>query len=205
MALSKKSLLGNTVCSGEDPLSADERAAAEVLVQRVDEGHLPAPLPGGAVPASHHPAPSLRTLHAARVLVLHRVDQGRPLAGPLGLHGVRVKGEVRLLLDLFRVGVVWRPGWLAAVASVGLDAVATAQLLGLPRRRVPELVVAFNLLRGQMLLDLGAGGAADGATLLALEQLGSLRLAEATEGQVGGDAGSRAFGSWIRLLCCGCG
>ena len=56
-----------------------------------------------------------------------------------------------------------------------------------------------------MLLDLGACGAADGATLLALEQLGCLRFSEATEGQVGCDAGSRAFWSWVCLLCCGCG
>ena len=49
-----KNLLGNTVRSSEDPLGADQRTATEILVQRVDQGHLPAPLPGGAVCAPHH-------------------------------------------------------------------------------------------------------------------------------------------------------
>lgn len=41
---------------GEHPLRPDERGPAQVLVERVDERHLPAPLAALAVLAAHHAA-----------------------------------------------------------------------------------------------------------------------------------------------------
>ena len=49
-------LLCDAVGGGEDPLGADQGAAAQVLVEGVDEGHLPAPLPGGGVIPAHYAA-----------------------------------------------------------------------------------------------------------------------------------------------------
>ena len=76
----RRYVLGDAMCGGEDPLSSDEGSSAEVLVEGVDEGHLPAPLGrvrvfaaddarrprGGARPGS-----SGRPFHAADVLAVH--------------------------------------------------------------------------------------------------------------------------------------
>ena len=89
-------LLGDAVSGSEDPLSANESPATQILVEGVDERHLPAPLPGGGVLPSHHPARPVTALHPADVLVGHQAEVvGRPLlqhggvvlARALGLEG----------------------------------------------------------------------------------------------------------------------
>ena len=68
--------------SGEDPLGADKGAAAEILVERVDEGDLPAPLvrvgvlaaydSGGSIEATCLDRCARCALHPAHVLAVHR-------------------------------------------------------------------------------------------------------------------------------------
>ena len=77
----KDCLLGDAVSSCEDPGLADEGASAQVLVEAVDEGHLPAPLPRRCVLPTHHPPTPVRPLHSAHVLVRHRVHERWPLIG----------------------------------------------------------------------------------------------------------------------------
>jgi hypothetical protein len=68
-------LLGNTVCSCEDPLCANERTTTEVLVQWVDQRHLPTPLCWVAILPTHNatlPVPATsRPLHTTHILAVH--------------------------------------------------------------------------------------------------------------------------------------
>lgn len=69
--------LGDAVGRREHPLSADERSAAQVLVERVDERHLPAPLSREGVLASHDAGFSAGgALQAADVLAPRRGLRG---------------------------------------------------------------------------------------------------------------------------------
>lgn len=64
--------LGDAVRGRQHPLGADQRAAAQVLVQRVDERHLPAPFGRVRVFAADHsgrPRPG-RSLYAAHVFAV---------------------------------------------------------------------------------------------------------------------------------------
>ena len=75
--LSSTHSLGDAMGGSEDPLSAYEGTTTQVLVERVDEGDLPAPLAGSAVPPAHHPPGPVTPLHPAHVLVGHQT--GGPL------------------------------------------------------------------------------------------------------------------------------
>ncbi len=63
---------------GQHPLGSDEGSAAQVLVEGVDEGHLPAPFTGGTVFTSDYPAAPVGALDTAHVLVGDRVLKVRP-------------------------------------------------------------------------------------------------------------------------------
>lgn len=78
----RKHSLGDAMSRRQHPLSADERPAAQVLVERVDERHLPAPLSWEGVLAAHDAGfPAGGALQAADVLAprrgLRRADHGR--------------------------------------------------------------------------------------------------------------------------------
>ena len=63
-------LLCNTVRCSEHPLRANQCSSAEVLVQGVDESHVPAPLSRRGVRATDHATtPARRTLHSADIFV----------------------------------------------------------------------------------------------------------------------------------------
>jgi hypothetical protein len=68
--------LSNAVCSREYPLSANECTATEVLVQWVDERHLPTPLCWVTILPTHNtilPVPATsRPLHSTHILAVHR-------------------------------------------------------------------------------------------------------------------------------------
>ena len=88
------------MCRGEHPLSADQCSSAEVLVQRVDEGHVPAPLPRGGVRATDHSAaPSRMSLHATGVFV-----------GVVGPRRRRRSGRRLEDLDVTRTAIWWGEG-----------------------------------------------------------------------------------------------
>jgi len=76
---------------GQHPLSADQRSPAEILVQRVDQRHLPTPLGRVRVFAadySRRPRPS-RALYAAHILAVRRRFWGyRIWRGQRGHRGV---------------------------------------------------------------------------------------------------------------------
>ena len=93
--------LGDTMSSSEDPGLADEGAAAEILVEAVDEGHLPAPLPGGSVLPTNYTTTSVLTLHPAHVFVRHRVHERRSF--------VRCGEGIRLVRDDLVLGIVPSP------------------------------------------------------------------------------------------------
>lgn len=67
--------LSNTVCSCEDPLSANQCTTTEVLVQRVDKRHLPAPLGRLTILSSHYTSLSVPAtscpLNSAHILAVH--------------------------------------------------------------------------------------------------------------------------------------
>ena len=78
----------------EDPLGADQGSAAQILVERVDERHLPAPLPGGGVIPAHYAARPVCALHPAHILVGHKAV--RRLWRPLLVNGGRHTSDLAL-------------------------------------------------------------------------------------------------------------
>ena len=95
------SSLGYTMRSSEDPGLADECASTEILVEAVDQGHLPAPLPRGSVLPANYPATSVLALHPTHILVCNRVHEGRSFV---------CRGEgIRLVRDDLVLGIVPSP------------------------------------------------------------------------------------------------
>ena len=178
-------LLGDAVSRSEDPLCANESSATEVLVERVDESHLPAPLARGRVLPAHHPAGPVAALHSTDVLVGHQGGR-RPL-----LH----QGGVVLVLGLGLEGEVGADELQRVVPSAGeLRPAGLLVVVALEAGLGPDqdllLFLHFRLWR-----------AADGAFLGTFEQLAGLGVTEAGEGEVGRNAGAGALGSLVRLLC----
>lgn len=62
----------------QDPLGADQGSTAQILVQRVDQSHLPAPFTRSTVLATDHPSGPVRALDTTHVLVGDGVLQGGP-------------------------------------------------------------------------------------------------------------------------------
>lgn len=89
-------LLGNAVCGGENPLRTDERRAAQILVHRIDERHLPAPLAVLAVFAAHD-----ARLSIVRVPVRCEIPAVAALRAIVRDRFDRVAGVDRLLLREF--------------------------------------------------------------------------------------------------------
>ena len=119
-------LLGDTMGSSEDPLCANERSPTQILVEGVDEGDLPAPLPGGGVVPAHHTARPVGPLDTAHVLVGHQAGR-RPLLVDGG-HGGRdlvvllARGEREVGADKLQGGVVssdWRLLMLVRISNDG--------------------------------------------------------------------------------------
>lgn len=77
--------------SRQDPLSSDQGSTAEVLVEGVDEGHLPAPLARSSVFPADYSAASVGPLHAADVLVGHGVLERRPVDIIEGLKSLKCR------------------------------------------------------------------------------------------------------------------
>ena len=70
--------LGDAMGGRQHPLGADERAAAEVLIERIDQGHLPAPFGGGGVLAADDATRSVGAFDAADVTVGDGMVQSGP-------------------------------------------------------------------------------------------------------------------------------
>lgn len=193
----------DTMSCCKDPLGADEGAAAEILIERVDEGNLPAPLSGNRVLSTHNPAGPVRALHAAHELVGDGVLVGRSLAVLCGGEGVAVNFVVRSEHTVVTTDVV--VGDLRNIESGSICSETAWRF-------------AVFLWRGRRLgLDLllflhgGSGGTADGFLLGAFEEFGCLGVTEAGEGEVRSYAGAGALGAWVGFLCrrsprgCRCG
>ena len=182
-------LLGDTVGCSENPGLANKSSSTKVLVQAVDQRHLPTPLPRGRVLTTNHSTTSVLTLHPANIFVGHRVDERRPfICCGEGIGLVRddlVLGIVPSPIDLFLLPESRR--WFP---------LSGGQLL-------PE-AAPFPSQSLLLLLHRRLRGAADGLSLGATEQLGSLGVSEAREGEVRGNASAGAFGTGICLLS-GCG
>lgn len=71
-------LLCDAVGRCQDPLGSDQSSTAEVLIERVDERHLPTPFARSSVLTTDDSAAAVRPLHAADVLVGHRMLKSRP-------------------------------------------------------------------------------------------------------------------------------
>ena len=91
--MKKQNLLRDTVSRSQNPLGSDERSSTKILVQGVDQGHLPAPFAGGSVVAADDTAAPVRAFHAAHVLIGHGVFQSGS-GGQLG----RLRGLLLLLV-----------------------------------------------------------------------------------------------------------
>ena len=63
-------------CS-ENPLCSNECAATKVLIQGVDQGHVPAPLSRGTVFTTNHSSISISSLDSTDILVCHGVFKCR--------------------------------------------------------------------------------------------------------------------------------
>lgn len=73
----KKVILGHTVSCSQDPLGTDQGSAAQVLVQGIDEGHLPTPFAGCCVFAPDDPTGSVGSFDATDVFIGDWVLQSR--------------------------------------------------------------------------------------------------------------------------------
>jgi len=82
-------LLGDTMGCREDPLGSDESCSTKVLIEGVDQSHLPAPLPILAILSAHHASPSppteigLESMERSLLLIVLWINQFRLVHGLL--------------------------------------------------------------------------------------------------------------------------
>ncbi len=74
-------LLCDTMSGSENPLSSNEGSTTKVLIERVDQGDVPAPLTRGSILTAHNSAAAVGTLDSADVLVGDGMLEGRPIGG----------------------------------------------------------------------------------------------------------------------------